>query len=285
MVSVASVLCRTYPLWYTLPLEVHFGTSKGVAKTPVEERRERVRILEGETPRVNKSLRVSDRGNTCKPNKSYRCLFVLHKVHHSVVNLNIIYPYHLPNMMWIHFTATATTFVLCCHCFVQGFSVIGHYQRPHFADSNLRTKGGVGVAGRYTSSSRRVTTEQQPSIARESKAATRGGGSSGASTVGGNKMVLRPDWEREGRVFGLSPQSLQDTQRAARLAEGLLKQKQEAKGKPAERAFEYLVSYPCEFEIKVIGINEGSFADDIAATVSSACQVCDEAYSQYLWVT
>lgn len=89
-------------------------------------------------------------------------------------------------------------------------------------------------------------------------------------------MVLRPDWERDGRVFGLSPQALQDKQRVARLAEGLLKQKQEEKGKPEDRAFEYLVSYPCDFEIKVIGINEGSFADDIAAAVSTACQVCDE---------
>lgn len=43
--------------------------------------------------------------------------------------------------------------------------------------------------------------------------------------------------------------------------------------KTAERAFEYLVEYPCEFQIKVIGINEGSFADDIAATVSSVCEV------------
>ena len=64
-------------------------------------------------------------------------------------------------------------------------------------------------------------------------------------------MVLRPDWEREGRVFGL---------RMPPKKEG-------------ERAFEYLVKYPCEFEIKVIGLNEGTFADDIAATVSAACQV------------
>lgn len=67
-----------------------------------------------------------------------------------------------------------------------------------------------------------------------------------------SKMVLRPDWEREGKVFGLRlPPS-----------------------RKGERAFEYLVDYPCEFEIKVIGINEGSFADDIAATVSAVCQVC-----------
>ncbi|CAM9355521.1 unnamed protein product [Hapterophycus canaliculatus] len=72
---------------------------------------------------------------------------------------------------------------------------------------------------------------------------------SSSKTVG--KMVLRPDWEREGRVYGLRmpPE------------------------RTAERAFEYLVDYPCEFEIKVIGINEGSFADDIAATVSAVCEV------------
>eukprot|EP00903_Cladosiphon_okamuranus_P014117 g13121.t1 len=64
-------------------------------------------------------------------------------------------------------------------------------------------------------------------------------------------MILRPDWEREGRVYGLR----MPPERAA------------------ERAFEYLVDYPCEFAIKVIGINEGSFADDIAATVSQVCKV------------
>lgn len=67
-------------------------------------------------------------------------------------------------------------------------------------------------------------------------------------------MVLRPDWEREGRVFGLEMPSR----------------------KKGQRAFEYLVDFPCEFEIKVIGVNEGSFADDIAATVSAACQVCSQ---------
>lgn len=64
-------------------------------------------------------------------------------------------------------------------------------------------------------------------------------------------MVLRPDWEREGRVFGLGMPSR----------------------KEGQRAFEYLVNYPCEFEIKVIGLNKGNFADDMAATVSAACQV------------
>lgn len=66
------------------------------------------------------------------------------------------------------------------------------------------------------------------------------------------KMVLRPDWEREGRVYGLRM----------------------PRERTAERAFEYLVDYPCEFQIKVIGINEGSFADDIAKTVSAVCEVC-----------
>lgn len=72
-----------------------------------------------------------------------------------------------------------------------------------------------------------------------------------SSPPGATKMVLRPDWEREGRVYGLRmpPE------------------------RTAERAFEYLVDYPCEFAIKVIGINEGSFADDIAATVSQVCEV------------
>lgn len=73
----------------------------------------------------------------------------------------------------------------------------------------------------------------------------------GSSSKTVRNMVLRPDWEREGRVYGLRmpPE------------------------RTAERAFEYLVDYPCEFEIKVIGINEGSFADDIAATVSAVCEV------------
>ena len=73
------------------------------------------------------------------------------------------------------------------------------------------------------------------------------------------KMVLRPDWEREGRVYGLRmpPE------------------------RTAERAFEYLVDYPCEFQIKVIGINEGTFADDIAKTVSAVCEVCSTAVLLY----
>lgn len=67
-------------------------------------------------------------------------------------------------------------------------------------------------------------------------------------------MQLRPDWEREGRVFGLGlPQQAQPA----------------AKG---ERAFDYLVKYPCDFQIKVVGVNEGDFARDIAATVSDTCK-------------
>lgn len=74
-------------------------------------------------------------------------------------------------------------------------------------------------------------------------------------------MVLRPDWEREGRVYGLRmpPERV------------------------AQRAFEYLVDYPCEFAIKVIGINEGSFADDIAATVSAVCEVRDVISDSAMW--
>lgn len=70
-------------------------------------------------------------------------------------------------------------------------------------------------------------------------------------TSGVGRMVLRPDWEREGRVHGLRM----------------------PRERTAEKAFEYLVDYPCEFQIKVIGINEGNFADDIAATVSAVCEV------------
>lgn len=71
--------------------------------------------------------------------------------------------------------------------------------------------------------------------------------------------MLRPDWEREGRVYGLRM----------------------PRERTAERAFEYLVDYPCEFEIKVIGINEGSFADDIAATVSAVCEVSWESLLRF----
>lgn len=61
--------------------------------------------------------------------------------------------------------------------------------------------------------------------------------------------MLRPDWERDGRVFGFKPPAKKD------------------------RAFEYLVEYPCDFQIKVIGLNDGTFAADIAATVSVVCEV------------
>ncbi|CAM9237921.1 unnamed protein product [Ectocarpus fasciculatus] len=88
-----------------------------------------------------------------------------------------------------------------------------------------------------------------PFTSAPSPAAARPTGSRTPKTA--RKMVLRPDWEREGRVYGLRM----------------------PRERTAERAFEYLVDYPCEFEIKVIGINEGSFADDIAATVSAVCEV------------
>lgn len=91
------------------------------------------------------------------------------------------------------------------------------------------------------------TTTNIPPLARDY-------GTSGSS----KRMILRPDWEREGRVFGLDP----------------LKKK--------DRAFEYLVEYPCNFEIKVIGVNEGTFAADIAATVSIACEVCYHSIQCYL---
>ncbi|CAN0250142.1 unnamed protein product [Discosporangium mesarthrocarpum] len=64
-------------------------------------------------------------------------------------------------------------------------------------------------------------------------------------------MVLRPDAERDGKIFGLG-------------GDGVAKK---------ERAFEYLVEYPCEFEIKVIGMNEENFASDIAETVGNVCGV------------
>ncbi|CAM9696405.1 unnamed protein product [Choristocarpus tenellus] len=40
-----------------------------------------------------------------------------------------------------------------------------------------------------------------------------------------------------------------------------------------DRVFDYLVTYPCEFEIKVIGLNEENFAADIAAIVGHVCKV------------
>ncbi|KAG5188109.1 hypothetical protein JKP88DRAFT_206811 [Tribonema minus] len=56
-------------------------------------------------------------------------------------------------------------------------------------------------------------------------------------------MILRTDADREGRKMG-NP-----------------------------RAFEYLVDYPCKFQIKAVGHNKGNLADDLAALVGSVCEV------------
>jgi len=37
------------------------------------------------------------------------------------------------------------------------------------------------------------------------------------------------------------------------------------------RVFEALVNYPCEFTMKIVGMNEGSFVTDIVAVVAEAC--------------
>lgn len=109
--------------------------------------------------------------------------------------------------------------------------------------STSLARGGVGAAVRHAV--RRYTREGGPtSLAPPAQ--------NSPPTPAVTKMVLRPDWEREGRVYGLRM----------------------PRERTAERAFEYLVDYPCEFQIKVIGINEGSFADDIAKTVSAVCEVC-----------
>jgi len=40
-----------------------------------------------------------------------------------------------------------------------------------------------------------------------------------------------------------------------------------------KRVFEALVDYPCEFKIKIIGANEGSFEEDMIALVAEFCSV------------
>lgn len=123
--------------------------------------------------------------------------------------------------------------------------VFAHLATRSFGFSPSLSRGGVGAAARHAarrprSAALTATPPPPPPTARRSSPSV-------------TKMVLRPDWEREGRVYGLRmpPE------------------------RTAERAFEYLVDYPCEFAIKVIGINEGAFADDIAATVSAVCEVRD----------
>lgn len=38
------------------------------------------------------------------------------------------------------------------------------------------------------------------------------------------------------------------------------------------RVFEALVEYPCIFTMKIVGANEGSFAEEIVAVVAEACE-------------
>jgi putative lipoic acid-binding regulatory protein len=42
-------------------------------------------------------------------------------------------------------------------------------------------------------------------------------------------------------------------------------------GKKA-RVFEALVEYPCDFTMKIVGRNEGTFVEDIVAVVAEACE-------------
>lgn len=47
-------------------------------------------------------------------------------------------------------------------------------------------------------------------------------------------------------------------------------------GKKA-RVFEALLEYPCEFTMKIVGMNEGTFVQDIVAIVAEACEEEDPA--------
>jgi putative lipoic acid-binding regulatory protein len=38
------------------------------------------------------------------------------------------------------------------------------------------------------------------------------------------------------------------------------------------RVFEALVDYPCDFTMKIVGMNEGFFVEEIVAVVAEACQ-------------
>eukprot|EP00560_Eucampia_antarctica_P009865 CAMPEP_0197824382 /NCGR_PEP_ID=MMETSP1437-20131217/1637_1 /TAXON_ID=49252 ORGANISM="Eucampia antarctica, Strain CCMP1452" /NCGR_SAMPLE_ID=MMETSP1437 /ASSEMBLY_ACC=CAM_ASM_001096 /LENGTH=218 /DNA_ID=CAMNT_0043423985 /DNA_START=173 /DNA_END=829 /DNA_ORIENTATION=+ len=40
-----------------------------------------------------------------------------------------------------------------------------------------------------------------------------------------------------------------------------------------KRVFEALVDYPCEFPMKIVGLNEGAFVAEIIAVVAESCQV------------
>jgi putative lipoic acid-binding regulatory protein len=42
------------------------------------------------------------------------------------------------------------------------------------------------------------------------------------------------------------------------------------------RVFEALVDYPCEFTMKIVGKNEGSFVEEIVAVVADACESSPE---------
>jgi putative lipoic acid-binding regulatory protein len=44
-------------------------------------------------------------------------------------------------------------------------------------------------------------------------------------------------------------------------------------GGTTDRVFENLVQYPCNFEVKLIGVNEGAFVDDILNVVSGVTGV------------
>lgn len=40
-----------------------------------------------------------------------------------------------------------------------------------------------------------------------------------------------------------------------------------------QRVFEALIDYPCEFKLKIIGLNEGTFAQEMVQVVADCCEV------------
>jgi putative lipoic acid-binding regulatory protein len=40
-----------------------------------------------------------------------------------------------------------------------------------------------------------------------------------------------------------------------------------------QRVFEALIEYPCEFKLKIIGLNEGTFAEEMVQVVADCCNV------------
>jgi len=74
---------------------------------------------------------------------------------------------------------------------------------------------------------------------------------------------------------GIGPRSLNDPTKPEYDDQGYTLYANEETGEKS-RVFEALVDYPCDFTLKIVGANEGSFVQEMVAVVAESCNVTVE---------